>query len=152
VLQAHAAEDDDVDLGLQRDAREQRVVGLAGAEKMGSFCDSTSVLNTSIIGMPVRTMLRGMMRLAGLTDGPPMSIRFSSRRARGRADAAAGEDAAEQGVGEGHLHRVAEEAHAGVGGDAAAPAKTWRRRVAVEADDLRQRGAARREVTSASSR
>ena len=42
--------------------------------KTGSFCDSTRELNTSIIGMPVRTMLRGTTRLAGFTDGPPMSI------------------------------------------------------------------------------
>ena len=47
--------------------------------KIGSFCDSTSELKTSIIGMFVRTMLRGMTRLAGLTDGVPMSIRLSDR-------------------------------------------------------------------------
>jgi hypothetical protein len=46
-------------------------------ENTGSFCDSTRVLKTSIIGMPVRTMRRGMMRLAGFTDGPPRSIMFS---------------------------------------------------------------------------
>ena len=28
--------------------------------------------------MPVRTILRGMMRLAGFTDGPPIAMRFSS--------------------------------------------------------------------------
>lgn len=47
--------------------------GSPAIEKIGSFCDSTNVLNTSIIGMFVRIMLRGMMRLAGFTDGPPMS-------------------------------------------------------------------------------
>ncbi len=52
--------------------------GSPAAAKIGSFCDSTSELNTSIIGIPVRTILRGMMRLAGLTDGPPMGMRFSS--------------------------------------------------------------------------
>ena len=45
---------------------------------MGSFWLSTSVLNTSIIGMPVRIMRLGTMRLAGLTEGPPMGIIFSA--------------------------------------------------------------------------
>ena len=31
--------------------------GSPATEKIGSFCDSTSELKTSIIGMPVRTML-----------------------------------------------------------------------------------------------
>ncbi len=56
---------------------------------MGSFCDSTSELNTSIMGMPVRIMLRGMMRLAGFTGGPPISIILSSSTgplSRGRPD------------------------------------------------------------------
>ena len=44
---------------------------------MGSFWLSTRVLNTSIIGMPVRIMRLGTMRLAGLTEGPPMGIIFS---------------------------------------------------------------------------
>ncbi len=57
--------------------------GLYGSpetEKIGSFCDSTSELKTSIIGMLVRIMFFGMIRFAGLTDGVPVSMRFSSRR------------------------------------------------------------------------
>jgi len=46
-------------------------------EKIGSFWLFTSVLKRSIIGMPVRTISRGMMRFVGLTDGPPIGIRFS---------------------------------------------------------------------------
>ena len=53
--------------------------GSPATEKIGSFCDSTRLLNTSIIGMPVRIMVRGMMRRAGLTDGPTMAMRSSSR-------------------------------------------------------------------------
>ena len=53
--------------------------GSPARAKMGSFCDSTRVLKMSIIGMPVRTMFFGMMRLAGFTEGPPMSIMLSSR-------------------------------------------------------------------------
>ena len=74
VLEPHAAEDDHVDFGLQSDAREERVVGLARPGEDGELLGSTRELKMSIMGMPVRTMLRGMMRLAGLTDGPPISI------------------------------------------------------------------------------
>ncbi len=43
-------------------------------EKIGSFWLSTRVLNRSIIGIPVRIMFRGMIRFAGFTEGPPISI------------------------------------------------------------------------------
>ena len=47
--------------------------GSPGTEKMGSFCDSTSELKMSIIGMPVRIIRSGTRRQVGLTGGPPMS-------------------------------------------------------------------------------
>ena len=48
-------------------------------ENIGNFCDSTNELNTSIIGMPVRTILLGIILFAGLTGGPPISPMFSER-------------------------------------------------------------------------
>jgi len=51
--------------------------GSPDTEKIGSFWLFTRVLNRSIIGMPVRIISRGMMRLDGLTEGPPTWIRFS---------------------------------------------------------------------------
>ena len=51
--------------------------GSPETENMGSFWLSTSVLNMSIMGMPVRIMLRGTTLRVGLTDGPPMGIMFS---------------------------------------------------------------------------
>ena len=51
--------------------------GSPDTEKMGSFWLSTSVLNTSIMGIPVRIILSGVMRLDGFTEGPPMGIMFS---------------------------------------------------------------------------
>ena len=52
--------------------------GSPDEEKIGSFWDSTRELNTSIIGIPVLTMFLGIILLDGFTDGPPISIRFSS--------------------------------------------------------------------------
>ena len=46
--------------------------GSPARAKIGSFCDFTSVLKRSIIGMLVRTISCGMMRLAGFTDGWPI--------------------------------------------------------------------------------
>ena len=46
---------------------------------MGSFWLSTRVLNTSIMGIPVRISLLGTIRLDGFTEGPPMGIIFSVR-------------------------------------------------------------------------
>ena len=46
-------------------------------EKIGSFWLSTRVLNTSIMGIPVRIILFGKVLLDGLKDGPPMEIMFS---------------------------------------------------------------------------
>ncbi len=48
-------------------------------EKIGSFWLSTRVLNTSIIGIPVRIIFVGRIRFAGLNDGPPIGIMFSVR-------------------------------------------------------------------------
>ena len=42
------------------------------SDLVNTLCDSTSVLNTSIIGIPVRIIFRGITRFAGFTDGPPM--------------------------------------------------------------------------------
>ena len=53
--------------------------GSPETEKMGSFWLSTRVLNTSIMGMPVRIILSGTIRLEGFTEGPPMGIMFSVR-------------------------------------------------------------------------
>lgn len=77
VLEAHAADDDHVGIRLEGDAREQFVVGSPARAKIGSFCETTSELKRSIIGMFVRTMRLGMMRLAGLTEGWPIGIWFS---------------------------------------------------------------------------
>ena len=52
--------------------------GSPDTEKMGSFWLSTSVLNMSIIGMPVLTIFLGMILFDGLTEGPAISIMFSS--------------------------------------------------------------------------
>ena len=46
-------------------------------EKIGSFWLSTSVLNTSIMGIPVRIILLGSVLFDGLNDGPPIGIMFS---------------------------------------------------------------------------
>ena len=51
--------------------------GSPARAKIGSFWLLTSELKRSIIGMFVRTIWLGMMRLAGLTDGWPMGIWFS---------------------------------------------------------------------------
>jgi len=51
--------------------------GSPDTEKIGSFCETTRVLKRSIIGIPVRIILRGTMRCDGLTEGPPIGIRFS---------------------------------------------------------------------------
>ena len=53
--------------------------GSPATEKIGSFCDSTSELKISIIGIPVRIMFLGTIRFEGLTDGPPMAIILSRR-------------------------------------------------------------------------
>ena len=75
-----------------------------------------------------------MMRLAGLTDGPPISIRLSVSAGPVVARlGAAGEDAAQQGVGEGDLHGVPEEAHLRVGGDAARAGEDLQRDLVVRA-------------------
>ena len=57
-------------------------MGSPAGAKMGSFWLSTNVLNTSIMGMPVRTILRGMIRFDGFTEGPPASMGSSSRAGR----------------------------------------------------------------------
>jgi hypothetical protein len=44
-------------------------------EKTGSFWDSTSELNTSIMGIPVRIIFSGTTRRTGLTEGPAISAR-----------------------------------------------------------------------------
>jgi len=49
---------------------------------MGSFWETTRVLKTSIMGMPVRTMVSGRRRLTGFTEGPPISMGSSSRAVR----------------------------------------------------------------------
>lgn len=46
-------------------------------EKMGSFCDTTRVLNMSIMGMFVRSIRLARMRRVGFTEGPPMGFWFS---------------------------------------------------------------------------
>ena len=46
-------------------------------EKIGSFCDTTRVLNISIMGMLVRNIRLARMRFVGLTEGPPMGCMFS---------------------------------------------------------------------------
>ena len=53
--------------------------GSPDTEKMGSFWLSTRVLNTSIMGIPVRISLLGTIRRDGFTEGPPMGIIFSVR-------------------------------------------------------------------------
>ncbi len=52
--------------------------GSPARAKIGSFCDFTSELNRSIIGMFVRTISCGMMRLAGFTEGWPIGDGSSS--------------------------------------------------------------------------
>ena len=42
--------------------------GSPAIENIGSFCDSTSELKRSIIGMPVRTILFGMIRFTGFKE------------------------------------------------------------------------------------
>jgi hypothetical protein len=97
----------------------------------------------------------GMIRLAGLTDGPPMVVRFSVSLCAGPAIArlaAAGEDAAQQRRAKTAPASVAEETNLGVGarcrGCPRTPAGT---RVSLQADDLGERSALG-EVTWASSR
>jgi len=63
--------------------------GSPATEKIGSFCDSTSELKTSIMGMPVAIILSGMRRRTGLTTGEPMSRGSpwaGPRPSRGRAE------------------------------------------------------------------
>jgi hypothetical protein len=76
--QTHAAEDNDVGIGLDTDAGQQFVIGFAGDGKMGIFWLSTKQLKTSIIGTLVSMNFLGTMRRVGFTDGPPASTRRSS--------------------------------------------------------------------------
>ena len=46
-------------------------------EKIGSFWETTNVLNISIMGIPVRIIRRAMIRLEGFTEGPPISTGLS---------------------------------------------------------------------------
>ncbi len=56
---------------------------------------------------------RGMTRRTGLTDGPPMSIRGQGGELGTFVDRLSGavEDPAQEGVPEGHPHRVSQEPH-----------------------------------------
>ena len=115
--------------------------GSPATEKIGSFCDSTSELNTSIIGMPVWTIWsghaahdrvdRGRADLDHLADhvGPAVA-----------GTAGAVEDAPEQVLGERHLHGPLEEPDAVAGGDALRAGEHLQADLlAFEADDLGQR-------------
>ena len=51
--------------------------GSPAIENIGNFCDTTKELNTSIMGIPVRIILSGIILFTGLTGGPPISTTFS---------------------------------------------------------------------------
>ncbi len=48
-------------------------------EKIGSFWETTRVLNISIMGMLVRIIRLARIRFVGFTEGPPMGFIFSVR-------------------------------------------------------------------------
>ena len=50
-----------------------RLCDSPATEKMGIFWLSTRQLKTSIMGIFVRIMFFGTMRVTGLTEGPPIS-------------------------------------------------------------------------------
>ena len=141
VLEAHAAEDDHVRLGLQRDARQQLVVGLAGLGEDRELLRLDERVE-DVDHRDVRAHHVARDDALGGVDGRAADV--DEVVAEGGAlvarVAAAVEDAAEQVVGEGDLHRAAEEADARVGRDAAGAGEDLERDVlAVDLDDLGER-------------
>ena len=140
VLEAHAADDDDVGVGLEGDAREELVVGLAGLgedrqllrdDERVKEVDHRDVRAHHPVGHDaLRRVYRGLPDRRGVVADGGAAV---ARHAR------AGEGAAEEVVRERHLHRLAEEPDARGGVDAPGAGEDLQRHVRpVELDDLRE--------------
>ena len=143
VLQTHATENDDIDFGLQGDLREQLVVGFARHR------EDRQLLRLHQRVEDVDHRDAGADHVArddalGRVYGRPADIDhvFLDDRATVARNAGAGEYAPEQVVREGYLHGFSQEAHFGIGSNAAASRKDLEEHIpAFQADHLRQRSA-----------
>ena len=146
VFQAHATQNDDVDLCLQRDARKQGIVGLTGRRKdrqLLGFHERVEHVDHRNTG--TNHLLRD--DALGRVDGGAADVDQVVREGRALVTGlcATGEDATEQILGERHLHGVSQEPDLGVSGDAAGAGKDLERHfVAFESDDLGERCAVAR--------
>ena len=141
VLEPHAADDDYVRVCLQRDAGEKFVVGFAGlCENRELLRDDERVEEVDHRDVRLHHAVRhdALRRVdRRLPDGRGVLV---DRRASVARNGGAGERAAEKRLGEGHLHRLAEEADSCGGVDASRACEDLQRHVrAVELDDLRER-------------
>ena len=144
VLQPHSTQDNQVDFGLQCDAREQWVVGFARA------CKNRELLRLHQGVEDVDHRDAGAHHVArndalGRVDGrsPDLDGVVRQRRAPVTRPCGPGEHASQECVGERHPHRLPEKTHLRVCSHAARSGKHLQRnQVAPQPDDLRQRGAA----------
>ena len=138
VLQAHAAQDDHVHLGLHGDAGEQLVIRLAGHGEDGQLLafhqgvehvDHGDTGADQLVGHDTLGRVHG-----GAADGDHI-LRQSGAVVPG--DTGAVEDAAQQVVGEGHHHGAAQETDRVRGADALGAAEHLQRhQVLVQLDDV----------------
>ena len=140
VLQAHTAQDDHIDLGLEGDAGEELIIGLAGAGEDGELLaldegvEDIDHRDAGAHHVTRNDTLGGVDRRRADVGGVHRQLGAVVTRL-GRA----GEDAAEELIAEGHLHRVAQEAHLRIGRHAAGAGEDLKGDlVAGEFDDLRQ--------------
>ena len=145
VLDPHAAEDDHVDLGLQRNPCQKLVVRFAGDRKdrqLLRFDQGVEHIDHRDVGpdhVPRNHPLRRIHRRPADLDHVGIHRRTTVTRRP-----AAGENPPQQRLRTRHLHRTTEETHLVAGADPAASREHLQRHLAVgEPDHLRKRDSPR---------
>ncbi|OQC60097.1 MAG: hypothetical protein BWX54_00359 [Verrucomicrobia bacterium ADurb.Bin018] len=145
VLQPHTAQDDDIHLGLQGNARQQLVVGLARRGKNRQFLrfhqrvEYVNHRDARAHHFARDDALGGVHRRPA--DGNAVFVEFRTVVAR---LAGAVEHAPQQRIREGYIHLVPQKAHLAIGGNAAAAREHLQiHLVVIQPDHLRQRSSQR---------
>ena len=143
MFQAHAAQDNHVDFGLQGNACQQRVIGLASGGEDGEFLRFNQRVEDIDHGNPGTHHVSRDNPFGGI-DGRPTDLDQIVTQCRALVTRLRTpiEDASEQVFRKGHAHGLTKEPYSGIRGHAACSREYLQGDfVVLEADHLGQRGA-----------